>query len=228
MDEAVDELIRFQERIGYSFKEIRKLKRALDHASLKGEGVEHSNERLEFLGDAVLGFCIADELFHRWEEDNEDELARKHHAITCSENLAEIGHELDIEKVLNVGGSLKGQDLSESVIEDAVEALIGAVYDDGGMQQVRPFIDSIFFDPRRLEKALSRRDWITELKELYDRYGIRYAPRVETKIIDGKKVFFVYLEFQGKGAIGKGSNKKEGERAASRYLLESMSKRRDE
>lgn len=217
-----DDLACFQQRIGYLFKEERKLKRALYHASLKGEGIEHSSERLKFLGSVVLGFCVADEIFHRWSNDSEDDLTRRLHALTCTENLSEIGHEFGIEEVLTVEGSLKGQEFPESIIEDAVEALIGAIYDDGGMQRVRPFIDSIFFDPQRQDRALSRRDWITEMKELYGRYGIPYAPRIETRIIDGKKAFFVFLEFQGKGAIGKGKSKKEAESVAARCMLRSM------
>ncbi len=217
----------FQQLIGYRFKEQRKLKRALCHASLRGEGIEHSNERLEFLGDAVLSFCVADEIFHRWPDDSQDDLTRKLHALTCGENLSEIGHEFGIEKVLDVGGSLRGQELSDSIIEDAVEALIGAIHDDGGMQSVRPFIDRIFFQQDRLEGALSRRDWITEIKELCDRYGIPYAPRVEARIKEGKKIFFVFLEFQGRGAIGKGTSKKEAEAVAACSLLRSMKRKED-
>ncbi len=218
MDEH--ELFRFQGCIGYSFKEKSKLKRALSHSSLKGEGIQHSNERLEFLGDAILGHCVADKIFHTLQDADESELTRKHHDITNGKNLARIGLELGIEKVIEVGGSLQGKSLPDSIIEDAVEALIGAIFDDGGMDEARSFIDRIVFDDRRLARALSQGDPITELKELCERTGTESQYEEEEKVIDGETLFFVRLRWKEREAVGIGKSKKEAERLASAVILD--------
>lgn len=125
--------------IGYPFRNPQLLLQALSHPSLGKEG---SNQRMEFLGDAVLGLIISDMLYQLYPEEQEGELARRHAALVRGETLAAIAQELGLGEALRLSGSeaASGGRQSLSNLEDALEALIGALYLDGGLEAAKAFV----------------------------------------------------------------------------------------
>ena len=125
----------FQERLGYAFGDPDLLHRALTHRSWCAEHAEFSsNERLEFLGDAVLGVLVTDDIYRRYPDAGEGQLSRVRASVVCAAALADMARELGLGDVLLLG---KGEAASggrdrPSILADAMEAVIGAVYLDGG------------------------------------------------------------------------------------------------
>ncbi|MCA8943273.1 MAG: ribonuclease III [Planctomycetes bacterium] len=134
------ELDRIARRIGYQFLDPSLLDRALTHASLGNEGLP-SYERLEFLGDAVLGFVVADRLFRHRPEFLEGELTDLRARHVSREPLAAVARNLGLTNALSVGRGLRTEELgSERIQADIVEAVLGAVYLDGGLRAAREFV----------------------------------------------------------------------------------------
>lgn len=135
----------FEERIGYEFSNGRLLQQALTHSSYANEhhmGKQADNERLEFLGDAVLEIVSSEFLFHRYPKYPEGELTRLRASMVCEPTLAFCTRELELGKYLLLG---KGEDLTggrerKSILSDALEAVIGAIYLDGGFANAKEFI----------------------------------------------------------------------------------------
>lgn len=124
--------------LGYSFNDVENLKLALTHRSAKGK----HNERLEYLGDAVLGMVVADELFHRFPEQSEGKLTRMRSTLVKGDTLAELASEFGLGEFLLLGqGELKsGGFRRNSILADAVEAIIGAIYLEAGLPVVQKLI----------------------------------------------------------------------------------------
>jgi len=127
-----------QKRLGYSFKEERFLEIALQHASTKNEGVP-TNERLEFLGDAVLNLLVSWFLYEGMKDADEGQLSQRRAQIVDTKSLAALALELDLPSLLRTG---KGQDLpaTEKMRADLVEACIGAIFLDGGIEAAQSFV----------------------------------------------------------------------------------------
>ena len=141
----MNDLKKFQSDIGYTFSDINLLKRALTHTSYANEnklkGVKH-NERLEFLGDSVLSVVVSQELFNKYPDLPEGELTRIRAALVCEKTLFLMAQEAGLGEVLYLG---KGEDMSggrnrPSVLSDAFEAVIAAIFLDGGMENAKRFI----------------------------------------------------------------------------------------
>ncbi|WP_019896094.1 ribonuclease III [Hydrogenovibrio halophilus] len=129
-------------KLGYTFKDPSFLVRALTHRSMGAK----NNERLEFLGDSLVNFMIADALFHQFGGISEGDLSRVRAHLVKGETLAKIGREYDLSDYLMLGpGELKsGGYRRSSIIADAVEAIIAAVYEDGGLDACRDFVTRIY------------------------------------------------------------------------------------
>lgn len=135
----------FEERIGYRFQNRKLLSQALTHSSYANEhhlGRQADNERLEFLGDAVLEVVSSEFLFHKYPEYPEGELTRMRASMVCEPTLSFCTRELDLGKYLLLG---KGEDQTggrkrDSILSDAMEAVIGAIYLDGGLASAKEFI----------------------------------------------------------------------------------------
>ncbi len=135
----------FQEKIGYTYKKIDYLVHALTHSSYTFEhkmARTKSNERLEYLGDAVLELVSSDFLFHHYPQKPEGELSKLRASLVCEVSLAQVAKELGIGELLLLG---KGEDLTggrerPSLTSDAVEAVIGSIYLDGGLESAKTFI----------------------------------------------------------------------------------------
>jgi ribonuclease-3 len=151
------EILQLQHRIGYSFRQPGLLQRALTHSSLAyeqaGEGAptpdSSDNEQLEFLGDAVLGLIVADALYRQYPELREGELTRLRAALVSRQHLTRIAAKLQLGDALFLG---KGEERSggrkkSAILGDCVEAVIGAIYLDGGPEAAREFVVGWVFEP---------------------------------------------------------------------------------
>ena len=151
-------------RLEYGFSTPALLEQALTHRSAGGS----HNERLEFLGDAVLGFLMADVLFARFPEGREGQLTRLRASLVRRETLAELARQLELGPHLRLGGGeLKsGGRERDSILADAFEALLGAIYLDGGLPAARAWLERIFA-PRLAQLSLAdvRKDPKTRLQE---------------------------------------------------------------
>ncbi len=138
-----------QERIGYRFQDIGLLRSALTHASGAANRLA-SNERLEFLGDSILGFCICEWLFQTHAEYLEGELTQIKSAVVSRRVCARVSHELRLEDCLILGrGLTQGAGIPKSLLSDVYEALIAAIYLDGGLEQAKDFIQRTIADELR-------------------------------------------------------------------------------
>lgn len=223
-------LTAFQNRIGYEFRDIDLLQKSLTHSSFyrgKGQGVGRDNERLEFLGDAFLDAVIGESLYHRLPEGEEGKLSKLRALVVCEIALSRVARELGVGEVLLLGN---GEDLSggrnrDSILADATEALIGAVYLDGGFESAKRLILRIF--ENTMVEAIEGRlfsDYKSEFQELIQlrRAGdnIEYIS-VGSEGPDHDKTFHVELTVNGKvHGAGSGKSKKEAEQNAARQAIE--------
>ena len=208
--------------IGWQFADPSIVARAVVHRSYcaEHESVE-SNERLEFLGDAVLGLAVTDLIFDWYPDLSEGELAKLRASVVNAEVLAGVGRELDLGTCLALG---KGEEASggrdkPSIMADAVEALIGAVYVDGGWPAGRAIVERLFSERiRDGAEGPGRQDFKTRLQE----YGARRfeaVPRysVRSEGPDHEKAFFATVSLRGDVVgEGEGRSKKQAEQAAAR------------
>lgn len=142
-------LQRLQATLGYEFGQLNYLRQALTHRSAAAK----NNERLEFLGDAILGFEVAEILYHRHPDAAEGQLSRARSQLVKRETLASIARKLELSEYLILGsGELaSGGQNRDSILSDAVEAIIAAVYMDGGMEQSRALVRRILSE--RIDKS---------------------------------------------------------------------------
>jgi len=219
----------FQQRLGYRFRDGNLLMLALSHRSwIFDHGMERfqSNERLEFLGDSVLGLLINETLFHDNPRFGEGELTQRKSLLASKSILGRVGLDLRVGEVMLLSGNERetGGAWRESILADAVEALLGAVYLDGGLDAVRPLVRRLILD-RRFEFLDSdeHRNYKSLLQE---RVQADYPspPRyrvVDTVGPDHSKDFFVQVTVGGKAlATGQGRSKKDAEKEAARMALE--------
>jgi len=202
---------------------------ALTHRSWCAEHAgEPSNERLEFLGDAVLGIVVTDHLFHRFPDRPEGQLAKTRASVVSASALAEVGAALGLGRDLRLG---KGEDGSggrekASILADAVEAVIGAMYLDGGIDAVRSFVlDQL---TERIGDAALRpgeTDYKTRLQEIAAHDGFRPPVYSITESgPDHHKRFHAVVAIGGTtSGAGDGSSKKEAEQRAARAAYDARS-----
>jgi ribonuclease III len=160
-----------QEKTGHVFLDPARLERAMTHASARSkDGADY--ERLEFLGDRVLGLVVAELLFAKFPNADEGELSIRLNSLVDAETCAEIADDLDLHLLIRKGsdmGQLDGKRLS-NVRADVVESLIATIYMDGGLSAVRPFIET-HWGSKAVEVDAGRRDAKTELQEWAHREG---------------------------------------------------------
>ena len=161
-----------ERKLGYRFRSGALLAEALRHSSYANEhrGAESvSNERLEFLGDSVLGFVTAEYLFARHPDSPEGELTRIRAALVCEESLHEVAQKLELGRYLKLGNGEEagGGRTRPSILADATEAVIAAVYLDGGLAAASSLIHRVLLDCERDEVVEERRrDYKTVLQEV--------------------------------------------------------------
>jgi len=218
-----------QREIGYTFKNKALLCTALTHSSFtneKDESCDRSNERLEFLGDAFFDAIISEELYRRLGSAGEGKLTKLRALVVCEKSLARYGKQINIGRYMFLG---KGEECTggrerDALIADAFEAVMGAVFLDGGYPAVKEGVLKLFKD--RIDDAVSGRlntDYKTALQEKLQAAGeakISYIVRKEEGP-DHDKTFFVDLFCENRlSGAGRGKSKKEAEQNAAREALE--------
>ena len=220
-----------EEKIGYAFRDRTLLENALTHSSYANEHRDKgmpSNERLEFLGDSILGLVVADHLYRNRPDLPEGDLTRIRAALVCEGSLVEVAKSLDLGSYLKLGRGEEsgGGRKRPSIQADAVEAMLAAVYLDGGIGQARKLIHSLILDQER-EKIANGRDFKTALQELVQRESgqVLSYRLVGESGPDHAKTFSmeVLLNGQPVGA-GEGRSKKEAEQAAAKAAVEQLEK----
>ena len=216
-------------RLGYAFRDRSLLENALTHSSYANENhsAKGSNERLEFLGDSVLGMVTADFLYGAHPQLPEGDLTRLRAALVCEESLAEVADRLDLGSYLRLGKgeSCGGGRERPSIRADAVEAVLAAVYLDGGLAEAWAIIQRFILD-REAEKGASR-DYKTALQELVQRESgqVLSYRLVGESGPDHAKRFAVAVELNGREiGRGEGHSKKEAEQMAARAAMERLNK----
>ena len=220
-----------EKKLNYTFKNSELLKNALTHSSYanenRAEGIS-SNERLEFLGDSVLGFVTAKHLYSMQPTLSEGKMTRLRAELVCEQSLHGVALDLDLGRYLRMGhGEEKnGGRTRPSILADAVEAVIAAMFRDGGIAAPESFIERMILSPESIE-AHHAADYKTELQELIQQKNgqvLTYAPTGESGP-DHAKVFSASVSLNGE-VIGEGSGrtKKEAEQAAACQALKKLIK----
>lgn len=218
------------EKLHYRFVDSSLLERALTHPSYgQKDPAAKSNQRLEFLGDAVLGMVLADWLFRDLPHEREGNLTRYRSALVKGEQLTVLAREIQLGEHLRMGDAEAAHGGREraSILEDAFEAIIGAVYLDGGIEAAAMVIRHLYGDlNKRLETVLYEHNPKGRLQELLQprigNDGIEYKIRDETGP-DHCKQFAVDVWFDsGCQGTGTGSSKKIAEEAAARDALRAL------
>ena len=230
MNKDRKKLLELEKKIGYPFQDFDLLIRAMTHSSYanehKKEQREH-NERLEFLGDAVLELISSDYLFRNYPDTPEGTLTKKRASMVCEPTLALCAREISLGEYLLLG---KGEDATggrkrDSIVSDAMEALIGAIYLDGGFANAKEFIDRFILDD--IENKQLFYDSKTTLQEIvqgsYDE-DVRYEI-VKEEGPDHNKNFYVHA-LLGKRILGEGCGhtKKAAEQQAAYCAIKKLRK----
>ena len=220
-----------EKKLNYTFRDRKLLSEALSHSSYANEhrsaGLK-SNERLEFLGDSVLGFVTAEFLFAQHPDLPEGDLTRIRAALVCEQSLFEVAQKLDLGRYLKLGRGEEagGGRKRTSILADATEAVFAAVYLDGGIGAASALIHRVLLDAEREEVVEERRrEYKTALQELVQRTPGRTITYqlVEETGPDHCRVFGMEVAVDGQAAgRGEGRSKKEAEQAAARAALEAM------
>ena len=220
-----------EEKIGYAFRDRTLLENALTHSSYANEHRDKgmpSNERLEFLGDSILGLVVADHLYRNRPDLPEGDLTRIRAALVCEGSLVEVAKSLDLGSYLKLGRGEEsgGGRKRPSIQADAVEAMLAAVYLDGGIGQARKLIHNLILNQER-EKIANGRDFKTALQELVQRDSgqVLSYRLVGESGPDHAKCFSMEVLLNGQPiGAGEGRSKKEAEQAAAKAAVGKLEK----
>ncbi|MCX7025370.1 MAG: ribonuclease III [Spirochaetes bacterium] len=230
MDRPRRELLTvFQKKLGARFKSVELLNLALTHRSLSSESNQPpNNEKLEFLGDAVLGVIVASLLFSSLGDKAEGDLARIKSFVVSEDTLSELSLALGVDAVLNMG---KGEEMSggrgkRAILADAMEAIIGALYVDQGIRKAESFVRRLVMP--EIDKVLAnrhRKDYKTILQDFAQKYYRTYPAYaiVGREGPDHDRTFHITCRIAGKEyGPASGHSKKEAEREAAGMAYESI------
>jgi len=216
----------FENEIGYKFKNIELLKTAFTHTSYAHENKIQSNEKLEFLGDAILEFIVSNYLYKNYSKLKEGEMTKVRATVVCEKSLHKIALKFQFDKLLYLGKSekLSGGNHKPAILADSVEAVIAAIYIDAGLEKAEQFIlENLKNSIEEASKNVGKKDYKTVLQEELQKHG---TVKIEYTIIreegpDHDKTFVAEVRCDGKYlATGEGSTKKEAEMEAARQVLE--------
>lgn len=217
-----------EEKIGYTFQNKELLKKALTHTSYAYENNIESNEKLEFLGDSILEFVSSKYLYENYPELKEGEMTKVRATVVCEKSLYKVAKGHDFSDFLYLGRSEKKMGGSErpAILADSVEAVIAAIYLDGGIEEAEKFIiQSLKEDIAIATKHVGDKDYKTVLQEKLQEHG---DVKIEYELLkeegpDHNKSFEVQVSCNGKVlAKGKGKSKKEAQMKAAQEALEKL------
>ncbi|MEA4852730.1 MAG: ribonuclease III [Christensenella sp.] len=220
-------LLELQNKIGYRFNDVDLLIRALTHPSC---GDVPNYERLEFLGDAVIELIISDYLFTKYSDFSEGVLTQRRADIVCSKSLARIARNIDLGNYIFLGNGeeMSGGRNKTSILENAMEALIGAVYMDGGFYATQSMVNVLFHNA--IKEVMTRildRDYKSQLQEM-----VQKTVKKEINYLVNRQegpphntTFYVRLIIGSEVVCeGVGSSKKEAEQNAAKFAIANFDK----
>ncbi len=221
---------KFEEAIGYTYKNKEYAINALTHSSYANEMNIESYERLEFLGDSVLNIIISERLFIEYPELSEGEMTRTRAAVVCEASLSQYSRQMDIGNYLLLG---KGEEISggrnrNSILADVFEAILGSIYMDRGMEAAKEFVSNNINEILTL--AVSGKYLLDFKTELQERMQEKGDANIEYRIIaergpEHNKSFVVQALVDGVPlATSKGKTKKEAEQKAAKQILSQLKK----
>lgn len=227
----------FQQKIEYDFKSPDLLERALTHSSFnRDQNTRHKdNERLEFIGDAFLDAIIGEELYVKMPKASEGSLTKIRALIVCERALADVARKLELGCYLNLGHGEESQGgrNKDSILADAMEAVIGAVYMDGGFEEMKKLVLRSF--KQTVEDAMAGQlfaDYKSQLQEHLQKKGTVINISYVTDKEEGPphdRTFYVHMECNGEAfASGVGKSKKEAEQDAAKNTLAALNQRTGE
>jgi ribonuclease-3 len=227
--ERMKDLKELEDKLEYRFNNSNYLVTALTHSSYANETKTKggSNERLEFLGDSILGLVVADYLFKKYPDLPEGDLTKKRAALVCEKACCGFSQQLEVGKylLLSHGEQNSGGRTRSSILADAFESITAAIYLDGGMEEARKFILRFVLPLLKTSKPKAFKDYKTALQEI-----IQQNPEERLEYVltgesgpDHDKHFTVEVHLNS-NVIGKGGgrSKKEAEQQAAREALELM------
>lgn len=196
-------LEKFEENIGYSFNDKKLLKTALTHTSYANEQNVTSNEKLEFLGDAVLEFVTSEYLYKNYKHLKEGEMTKVRASVVCEESLYKIAIRHNFSDFLYLGKSelSNSKEVRPAILADSVEAIIAAMYLDSGIEQVKEFIINNLKEAIEIaSKNVGMKDYKTVLQE---KLQVHKGVHIEYQIIkesgpDHNKLFTAEVKLNGK------------------------------
>ena len=222
------DLSKLEQEIGYEFKNKILLQTALTHTSYAYEKKIESNEKLEFLGDSILEFISSEYIFEKYSNLKEGEMTKVRAAVVCEESLHEVAQKHDFSDFLRLGKSEKigRTEVRPAIMADSVEAIIAAMYLDGGLKPAKKFIiDNLQDSIEIATHHIGQKDYKTVLQELLQKNG---NVHIEYTIIkeagpDHDKTFYAEVSCNGKKlATGSGRSKKLAEMEAAKIALENV------
>lgn len=222
------ELEVLQKELGYEFKNIKLLKKALTHTSYAYENKVESNEKLEFLGDSILEFVSSEYLYENYTKLKEGEMTKVRADVVCEKSLYKVALKHNFSDFLYIGKSqiINDGNKRPSILADSVEAVIAAIYFDSGLEQAEKFIVENLKDYIEIAtKHVGMKDHKTVLQERLQIHGdvnIKYEIIKESGP-DHNKLFVAEVSCNNKKlAIGEGKTKKAAEMEAAKKALENM------
>ena len=217
----------FERKIGYTFKNKGILYEVLSHSSFANETKKNSNERLEFLGDSVLSIVVSNYLFEHYQHLPEGHLTKVRSSLVCENSLYEFAKTIDLGDYIMLG---KGEENTggrkrPSILADAFEAVIAAVYLDGGIENASKYVLSFKPKDLSLKKAVSNNDYKTILQEVIQKNPEEKVEYFLKSAVgpDHDKTFTIQVKLNS-NVIGEGTghSKKQAEQAAAKEALKLM------
>lgn len=215
------DLERLQRKIGYRFKRLALLKQALTHKSFS----KTNNERLEFMGDAVLGYLVGNMLYQHYPDVQEDALSLMRAQLVRGKTLAQVAGQIDLSEhlLLGVGELRSGGRQRASILADALEAVIGAVHEDGGIEHAQRLVHQLFSDLTLGLDAESLKDAKSRLQELLQGNGLDLPVYTVEEVsgADHQRQYTVKCEAESLNlmAVAKESSRRAAEKASAHEVL---------
>lgn len=198
---------------------------AFTHVSYANEHKATSNERLEYLGDSVLGLIVGDYLYNNYPV-NEGKLSKVRSTFVCTQNLSAIAKELDIKNRIKIGHSLRREDISDAVLEDTIESMIAVIYLSKGLKVAYKVVTELLDIKAKLKRGVKPSDYKSELIEYANKNKLKIEFVKSTYTTKGGQTNFKSgVRLNGEFyKYGTGSTKREAEQNASRLTLKKIEK----